>query len=198
MAHHFLYLIRHGQQATPHQVPDVLGNGLTPAGRQQARRLARRLGAALAEVPRPIIHHSTMRRAAETAAFIAERLPAAPMRPTRTLWEIPAVSVPPAFAHWFDRYSPEQVAAGQARMESAFARFFRPARGRDRHSLLVCHGNVIRYLVTRALALPADAWLSMDTLNSGLTEIVIEADGRVRLINYNDVGHLPARLRTFI
>lgn len=198
MGQHFLYLVRHGQQASPNQVPDILGNGLTPAGRQQARRIARRLGAALAGAPRLVIHHSSMRRAAETAAFIAKRLPAAPVRPTRLLWEIPAVSVPPAFAHWFARYTPEQVAQGQARMERAYQRFFQVARGRDRFSVLVCHGNVIRYFLTRVLEMPADAWLALDTLNTGLTEMVIEADGRVRVVTVNDVGHLPPRLRTFI
>jgi serine/threonine-protein phosphatase PGAM5 len=198
MGQHFLYLVRHGQQANPDRTPDQLGNGLTPAGRQQARRIARRLGAALAGAPPPVIHHSSMRRAAETAAFIAGRLPAAPLRPTRLLWEIPAVSVPPAFAHWFTRFSPEQVAQGQAQAERAYQRFFQAARGRDRRSVLVCHGNVIRYFVTRVLGMPADAWLALDTLNAGLTEMVIEADGRVRVVTINDVGHLPTRLRTFI
>jgi hypothetical protein len=32
--------------------------------------------------------------------------------------------------------------------------------------------------------------------NCGISEIRIESDHRMRLVSYNDVGHLPHRLRT--
>jgi broad specificity phosphatase PhoE len=198
MGRQHLYLARHGQQAAPGRVVDNLGNGLTRRGQQQARHLARRLSAALSDVRGVVIHHSTMRRAAETAAFVAAQLSEAPLRPTRVLWEIPAVSVPADFAHWFTRFTPEQIARGQAQAERAYRQFCRPARGRDRHAVIVCHGNLIRYFVTRVLNLPGDAWINLETDNAGLTELIVDADGRVRLLSFNDVGHLPARLRSFI
>lgn len=198
MGRHHLHLVRHGQQAAPNQTPDVLGNPLTALGRRQARRLADRLGRELGEAPRLSIHHSTMRRAAETAAFVAARLPQARLRPARDLWEIPAVSVPPEFAAWFAHFSPEQVEAGRAQAEQAYQRLFRPVRGQDRHSVVVCHGNLIRYFLSRAFTLPDATWLHFDTSNAGLTEMVIEADGRARLVAFNDVGHLPAAWRSFI
>lgn len=198
MGRHFLYFVRHGQQARPDQPPDVLGNPLTALGRRQARRVAGLLARELAEAPRVVIHHSTMRRAAETAAYVAARLPAARVRPAKDLWEIPAVTVPAQFAQWFTRYSPEQVARGRVQAAQAYQRLFRPVRGRDRHSVVVCHGNVIRYCLVRALDLPEDTWLGFDTTNAGLTVFAIEADGRRHLLRYNDVGHLPPNLRTFI
>jgi broad specificity phosphatase PhoE len=58
------------------------------------------------------------------------------------------------------------------------------------------HGNLIRYLASRVLGAAADSWLRMRTLNCGITEIVIESDGRKWLVSYNDVGHLPAEFVT--
>ena len=144
------------------------------------------------------LHYSTMRRAAETAALIAQRQPETRAHPTPDLWEIPAVSVPAHFAHWFARFTPAQIEAGRAQAERAYQRFFKPARGQDRHSLIVCHGNVIRYFLSRAFELGAETWLHFDTYNAGLTQVVIERDGRLRLVTFNDAGHLPAQWRTFI
>lgn len=193
MSRRHLYLVRHGQQAAA-SAPQPFGNGLTAIGRQQARRVARRL----AELPVSVIHHSTLRRAAETAQFIAARLPDAPVRPSRALWEIPAANVLPAFAHWYGAVTPAQVAQGRARAEAVFHRLFRPVRGPERHEVVVCHGNLIRFFVCHAFGMAPDVWVNLDPHNGGLTEIVVERDGRLRLLSFNDVGHLPPRLRTFL
>ena len=194
MSQRHIYLVRHGQQATPGAAPHPLGNGLTALGRQQARRLARRL----ATLPVNVIHFSTLRRAAETAGFIAAQLPDVPVRPSRALWEIPAANILPAFAHWYGTVTPDQVAQGRARAEAVFQRLFRPVRGRERHEVVVCHGNLIRFCVCQAFHMAPEAWVNLDPHNAGLTEIVVERDGRLRLLSFNDVGHLPPPLRTFL
>jgi broad specificity phosphatase PhoE len=194
MARRFLYLVRHGQQAAPERPPDVLGNGLTTAGRRQARRVAARLST----VPVAVIHHSTMRRAAETAAIIAKRLPQARQRPSRQLWEIAAVSVPEAFREWFASVPRDEIERGRQRAEAAYLALFKPAPARDRHEVVVCHGNLIRYFVCRGLGLPLDVWVDLDTNNGGLTHIAVDENGRLRLLSFNDVGHLPPGLRTFL
>ena len=55
---------------------------------------------------------------------------------------------------------------------------------------------MIRYLACRVLGGSPDSWLRMRTLNCGITELAVESDGRVWLVSYNDVGHLPAHLIT--
>ncbi len=61
---------------------------------------------------------------------------------------------------------------------------------------MVYHGNVIRYLVTRAQGVDTKAWLEMSVGNAGITEIRIEPDGRFKVIAVGDVGHLPPGMLT--
>jgi serine/threonine-protein phosphatase PGAM5 len=91
---------------------------------------------------------------------------------------------------------PEDLASCQAQLDRVFARFFRPAAGHAETDLLVCHGNVIRSLVTRALGVDTKAWLEMSPGHASITRIRVEADGRFKVISVGDVGHLPSNLRT--
>jgi serine/threonine-protein phosphatase PGAM5 len=72
MARTQLYLIRHGEQdpASGH----AADGGLSPAGREQADRLGRRLSA----VSFSAIHHSPLLRAIQTADLVAGHLPTVP------------------------------------------------------------------------------------------------------------------------
>ena len=63
--------------------------------------------------------------------------------------------------------------------------------------IVVCHGNVIRYFVCRALQLPPEAWLRMCTFNCSLTYLTCKPSGSVSLRLLGDVGHLPMDLVTF-
>eukprot|EP00658_Telonema_sp_P-2_P039051 TRINITY_DN27918_c0_g1_i1.p1 TRINITY_DN27918_c0_g1~~TRINITY_DN27918_c0_g1_i1.p1 ORF type:complete len:303 (+),score=47.79 TRINITY_DN27918_c0_g1_i1:169-1077(+) len=73
--------------------------------------------------------------------------------------------------------------------------------GKDSHSetweVIVCHGNVIRYFVCRALQLPPQAWLRMATYNCGMTHLVIRPNGRCSLLGFGDVGHLALEQTTY-
>ena len=80
--------------------------------------------------------------------------------------------------------------------EAAFFRYLRPTRGDDKNEIIVSHGNLIRYLVSRVLGGSPDSWLRMRTFNCGITEIAVESDGRLWLVSHNDVGHLPSELIT--
>ena len=84
----------------------------------------------------------------------------------------------------------------KAQLDRLFAEHFRPAQGATRNELLVCHGNVIRYLVTRALGVDTLAWLEMSPGHASITKIRVEADGRFKVIALGDVGHLPPSMLT--
>jgi serine/threonine-protein phosphatase PGAM5 len=94
------------------------------------------------------------------------------------------------------RVGPERADRCREQLEHAFATYFVPSSSGDRHDIIVCHGNVIRYFITRVLEVDPQAWLSMTVGNCGLTVVRIKADGDVRLLSYNDVGHLPVNLQT--
>lgn len=172
-----LILLRHG-----HYEPD--GGTLTEIGREQARQSARYL----APLRIHAVWASTLTRAKETAAIVVDQL-GGRVRTTRVLKEGMYTKIDgyvvPASERREDR----------ARADAAYARFFRTSRT-DRTELLVCHGNLIRYLVCRALRAPIAKWMRMTTSHCGLTRIVIRDTGAVRVVSYNETAHLPAKLVT--
>ncbi len=179
-----LYLIRHGQYDLQNSPPDELEGALTALGRRQAGRAARRLRG----LPIDVIHHSDLRRAVETAAIIARQLPGVPLVEHRRLREcVPAV--PAAFRKHFSALDLAGLARDRAHAERAFAFYFRAVRGEDRHEVIVCHGNLIRYFACRVLGAPPEAWANMDVHNAGLTRVEIEPRRR-RVVSMNDTGHL--------
>jgi len=67
----------------------------------------------------------------------------------------------------------------------------------DRYELVVCHGNVIRYSLLRALQLPVQAWLRLAIYNTGVSHLVIRPNGHVSLNSLGDTGHLPKDMITY-
>jgi broad specificity phosphatase PhoE len=193
MTKRVIYLVRHGQYDSK-RPSDQLEGSLTAAGKKQARLTARRLS----DLPIDVIHHSDLRRAAETAAIIAEQFPGVPLRAAHLLREcIP--SVPPRYTQhaYFAGVAAEDLARQRRQVERAFLRYFKMARGADRHEIIVCHGNVIRYFVSRVLGAPTEAWTNMDVYHCGITEVALEP-WWTRLVSHNDIGHLPRALKTFV
>ena len=107
--------------------------------------------------------------------------------------------LPTPFGEYFaEKYPAGVLDGGRRQAETAFRRYFRRAHNEDRHELIVCHGNIIRYLVCRAIDAPTEHWTSLDVRNTGLCEISIESNWRTTLLAFNDTGHLPASLLTFV
>lgn len=185
MATRTLMLVRHGQYVTDPTHPR--SGALTALGRKQARRLAGRL----AEYPVGALHVSTMPRAVETAELVGPALGSLRCRRTRLLLE----GIPTALPQ-LPGLSRALVTEHRQRMDEAFERYFKPARGRDRYEVLVCHGNIIRYLLRKALGDPAHKWWRSETHNCSLSMVSIDADGAMRLLALNDVGHLPRSMQT--
>jgi serine/threonine-protein phosphatase PGAM5 len=82
------------------------------------------------------------------------------------------------------------------RMDRAFERFVRPSRT-DRSELIVAHGNIIRYLIRRSLDDAAHRWWQLDILQCGLSIIRVTKQRRV-LVGFNDAGHLPMNIQTYL
>jgi serine/threonine-protein phosphatase PGAM5 len=209
MATRHLYLVRHGQRETG-PGPDALGPGLTVLGWKQAHQAARRL----AKLKIDVIHTSSLRRTMETAQILAVEQASLPIRPSRLLWEcIPALpetvwewfkahpepaegKIPEAIlpwrAIWGELGDPEQLVDDFEQAREAWKKYFIPAKGKDRHDIIVCHGNLIRYFVVRALNAPPESWIQMDIYNCSISEVAVETDGRARLVSHNESGHLSA------
>lgn len=190
-AERVLVLVRHGHYAADPAADERIGPGLTALGVAQARLVAARLAGDPGGMDG--LHASPMQRARDTAAAIAESFPG---RRFEVVDDLAECTPPTRRADVMAREDAAALAACKARLEAVFARYFQPARGAARSDLLVCHGNVIRYLVTRALGVDPAAWLEMSVGHASITRIRVAADGTFKVIAVGDVGHLPPNLLT--
>jgi broad specificity phosphatase PhoE len=190
MGKRFLYLVRHGHYHTDRDSAKY--GKLTALGRRQAKRLGKRL----ASIDLDVMHHSDVLRAVETAEIIANEL--AVKIPTRTS-KLLREGVPSAPVPWLPHFTRAEARKDRARMDAAYDRYFKPPRSGQRHELLVAHANIIRYLVRRALGDPIGKWAHMNVTQGGLTVIAVgPTSRRAMLMSFNDVGHLPPKMRTFL
>jgi serine/threonine-protein phosphatase PGAM5 len=185
-----VYLIRHGAYVPDPKADPVAGPSLTPLGLAQARLI----GARLRGIP---VHFnsltsSTMTRARETAAVIHDSLPDVPLAQNALLSECGPQT-------WRDSAAaptPENLQC-QRNVDEAFKSYFTPAIQGDEHNIIVAHGNVIRYLVTKALGVDTRSWLGMSIAHTSLTIIKVRPDGSLSVIAVGDIGHIPPNLQSW-
>ena len=185
-ATHTLYLIRHGAYVADRNADPQLGPGLTALGIAQARLIAARLNGA--GVKFDSMTSSPMQRARDTAAVMHETLATLPVAQSPLLREC----MPPVFES-VEAEAAERAACAK-QLDQAFAEFFAPARNANRNDILVAHGNVIRYLVMKALKVDTRAWLGMSVPHASLTVIQVYADGSTKVLAVGDSGHIPSPL----
>jgi serine/threonine-protein phosphatase PGAM5 len=187
-----LYLIRHGLYDEDDPREEAVGKGLTEDGRTQARMTGARLAAL--GIPFDTLWTSPFTRARETAAIIAQSLAGLTPRLAPDLAECTPTT-------WRNDIMADleagEAEACVAQLERAFARFFVPSAAGDRNELLVCHGNVIRWLWCRALGVDTAAWLGMAIANCSITVIQVKPDGASKLYLFGDASHLPVELQTY-
>jgi len=186
-----IFLVRHGQYVSDPSVDEKIGPGISPIGAAQAHMA----GARLAGLPIKFdaYYVSPMQRARDTAAVIGQNMPGSQFKVIDDLAEC---TPPTRDKKIMAEEKPDDMAACTAALNRVFAAYFKPAQGSARNELFVCHGNVIRSLVVRALGVDPDAWLSMSVGHASITKIRIEADARFKIISIGDVGHLPPNLLT--
>lgn len=187
----YVYLIRHGHYDRVDSLDDRIANGLSEWGRAQARLLGARLGALPVKPARFV--SSDLLRAIETASEIGSLLSRTATRDT-ILAECTSPSSRPGLN---EEHEPAELAACQAAMEAAWAKYVTPSPAADEHDVLVCHGNVIRWFVNRAIGNDTRHWTSLDIGHASLTVIAVRPDGGTRLVLFSDVGHLPVAEQTW-
>jgi serine/threonine-protein phosphatase PGAM5 len=182
-----IYLIRHGDYDRKEDRPD--GGPLTALGLAQARLVAARLAGLPIKVDS--ITSSTMTRAEQTAAEIGQLFPTIELKRSASLRECTPATWR---ADIMKTTTPAETQAAQEQLDRAFAELFVPAAGSERHEIVVCHGNVIRYFVTKALGVDPKAWLGMALAHGSLTTIQVTPTGSFRVLGVGDSGHIPPNL----
>jgi len=185
---HTIYLVRHGAYLPDSRADPQAGPGLSTLGIAQARMIATRLRAM--PIAFDSVTSSTLARAQQTAAIMHEQIADADGSASPLLSEC----TPPAAALKVD-----EVAANacRQRLDTAFAAFFKTPSDASRYDVLVCHGNVIRYFVTKALGVDTRAWPAMSVAHASLTIIEVHRNGAMRLVAVGDIGHVPPPLQSW-
>jgi len=187
-----LYLIRHGDYDYDNDEDPDVGKALVSLGRQQARLVAERLDGL--PISYTSLQASTMTRARQTAEILAEALPELEVELRRDIREC---TPPTRRTDIMARLEPGEAEECLAQLVAARNRLFEPATTADAHDIIVCHGNVIRWLVCQALEVESEAWLGMSIANCSVTIIQIKADGSRKLICFADAGHIPYSMTTY-
>jgi len=188
-----LYLVRHGEPKHAESESDEAG--LSEIGRQQATLLGQRLRG----IPFTALHHSPLRRAAQTGQVIADHLPGVPLRPSALVGDyIPGVpdpgALPAVYAAFMDSLSEAERTDGPRLAAQAIKHFAAPTQT-DQRELIVTHNFLISWFIRHALDAPDWRWLGLNQYHCGLTVILYRPDRPAAMVSYNDVGHLPPPLR---
>ena len=188
-----IYLIRHGEYDQTDTTDSDIGKKLTPLGIAQARLVSARLKGIPAEFTS--LTSSTMIRARETAIVINQDFPELKLQQSDLIREC----TPPT---WRKDIMTDETETDLnmcvENLEKAYKEIFVPSPdSKDRNDIIVCHGNVIRYFVTKVLNVDTMSWLQMSITNCSLTIIRVLPDGSMKLDAFSDYGHIPENMRTF-
>lgn len=186
-----IVLVRHGYYLPDATADKKLGPHLAPIGVAQARLAGARLSGLPTRFDALLV--SPVQRARDTAAIIGEDFPG---RHFEVVDDLAECTPPTRRTEVTADEKPADLAACKKQFDRLFARYFKPAIGPAQTELMVCHGNVIRNMVVRALGVDSRAWLEMSVGNASITRILVEPDGRFKVISMGDVGHIPPNLRT--
>lgn len=192
MKKHTIILLRHGQY-TPAKESKL--EALTALGRKQAAFSAKKIK----EYKIDQVIHSTMPRAHETALIVIKKLGSKRKLQSTDLLRECVPGFPKELRKKFNFTNLAKLKKDQNTLDQAFKKYFKQTR-QNKTSLLVCHGNVIRYLICKALDINTITWLKLEINQCAVSIIEIRSRGgsRMRLLTHNDVSHIPPKLRTFI
>ncbi|KAH8387421.1 hypothetical protein KR093_006937 [Drosophila rubida] len=190
-----IILIRHGEYLDIGDSDET--HHLTDRGRLQAKYTGKRLHEM--GIKWDTVIASNMVRAQETADIILNEIDfeRSKVKNCAFLREGAPIPPQPPVGHWKPEAS--QFYRDGARIEAAFRRYFyraHPDQEKDTHTLIVGHGNVIRYFVCRALQFPAEAWLRININHASITWLTISPSGNVSIRYLGDSGFLPAKQLT--
>lgn len=176
-----VFLIRHGE--TFHSIGKG-GPDLTPKGKKQIDALAKRFKNASLDC----IISSDLERALVTAKEILKYNKGVRFEVSEELREIyrKVIGGPEKEGEDPKRYERDLVRANKLWGEINSYKFERV--------MLVCHGNLIKFLLGRALNVSSEGFYYSLDIHPASVSILEIKDNEVKVLLINDIGHIPKKL----
>jgi serine/threonine-protein phosphatase PGAM5 len=140
-----------------------------------------------------LVYASPLTRARETAEIVGKAIGKKP----EILRELAECTPPTTRQDIMARMRPGELDTCASQIETVFTRFFRGTTGPDSTVALVCHGNVTRYLISRALGLDPKLWLNFSISHASVSKVRVRPDGAMQVIAVGESGYLPPEMVTF-
>lgn len=191
-----IILIRHGQYKPQ---SETQSEQLTKLGRTQAKLIGKRLR----DYKIDQIFVSTMPRALETAELILKEIDYKKKMIKTDLLRECIPGFPLSLQKKYGLTDTKRFKKDIIQSEKAFKNFINVklnAKNTNKTVLIVCHGNIIRYLACKVLGIETLKWVKLDILQCSLSifELRNQKEEKMKLISFNDVGHIPISKQTFI
>jgi serine/threonine-protein phosphatase PGAM5 len=188
MAIKMILLLRHGQYK------NKPSEQLTALGRKQAALAGKRLKGMKIHK----IHFSTMPRAKETAEIVIKNMGYKKKPHSSEFLRECVPGFPKKFRKKHGFTDVKKLKKDKLQADRGYRDVFTFSKSR-RTELVVCHGNIIRYFLCKALGIDTDSWRRLDIKQCGLTVIQLDSKTRMaKIISHNDVGHIPLKMQTFM
>ena len=167
---------------------------LTSLGKKQASLTGKRL----AKIDFKKIYSSKLPRAIETANIIIKNFKQKQRFQKKLFLNECIPGFPKKLRKKFGHTDEKKLLRDKKTADAAFNELFKFEKI-DTKILIVCHGNIIRYFICKALKMKAYQWLDLDIKQCGICEIKLKSETKkMQLIGHNDVGHIPLKMQTFI
>ncbi|KAH8584658.1 phosphoglycerate mutase family [Cryptosporidium sp. chipmunk genotype I] len=169
---------------------------LTDLGREQAEETGKYLSQQYGKKVNAI-YHSNLTRAKETAIIISKYFPGVKLIEDPNLAEGVPIAPSPSVSGF--KPTTEEIVNDKERIDNAFNTYF-SKKGKsfgENVDIIVCHGNVIRYMFCKGLQYPTCGWLRLNHLNCGVTRMSVSTDSLVICSGLGDGGHLRPNIHTY-
>lgn len=193
MGSHHITMVRHGQY------DNVFGDDgeLNATGKFQALLASDALSGQTFDA----VYVSPILRAQQTAEIIVNALDwVNPVNDSRLEECVP--TIPKRYAEWFAKNRPglvaRQTALCREKITSFYEEVFVPLAEAepDRNTLIIAHGNVIRFLLCLSMEAGTESWSNMLVYHCSFSRVMIEPNGFPAVLSVNDQAHLAPEFRS--
>lgn len=191
MIKHTYYFIRHGQEEN--NLSSFLSDGpLTKLGIKQSKLTADFLEKFRASK----LYSSPLLRAEQTANIILNKQKHLLSLEKTPLLKEGIPNIPPGYENEFPLIPIQQFQVIKKRFDLAFDLLFNKDIVDEKIEFIVCHNNIIRYIIAKLFSNNEYNWIKMELNNCSISTVVVLQNNKILVENINSTCHLPSSFVT--